>query len=89
MTRLKRRRRKGEIRASGPADGRGRSRHTRVNVAVEAGIRQGWDEIIGSTGIFVGMAGFGAGAPCRELYQHFGVMAEKVAEAAFAGLRKS
>ncbi len=32
----------------------------RVNVAVEAGIRQGWDAIIGSDGVFVGMTGFGA-----------------------------
>jgi hypothetical protein len=27
-----------------------------------SGVRQGWDAIIGSDGIFVGMAGFGAGA---------------------------
>ena len=29
----------------------------KVNVAVEAGIRQGWDAIIGSNGAFVGMTG--------------------------------
>jgi transketolase len=60
----------------------------RVNVAVEAGIRQGWDAIIGSRGGFVGMTGFGASGPYRELYQHFGITAEKVAEAAMARLRK-
>ncbi len=60
-----------------------------INVAVEAGIRQGWDAIIGSTGTFVGMHGFGASAPYKELYQHFGITAEKVAEAALARLRKS
>jgi transketolase len=60
-----------------------------INVAVEAGIRQGWDAIIGSTGTFVGMHGFGASAPYKELYQHFGITAEKVAEAALAHLRKS
>jgi transketolase len=54
----------------------------KVNVAVEAGIRQGWDAIIGSAGTFVGMTGFGASAPIRDLYQHFGLTAEKVAEAA-------
>ena len=45
----------------------------RVKVAVEAGIRQGWDAIIGSDGTFVGMTGFGASAPYKELYQHFGI----------------
>ena len=54
----------------------------KVNVAVEAGIRQGWDAIIGSDGAFVGMTGFGASAPYKELYQHFGITPEKVAEAA-------
>jgi transketolase len=54
----------------------------RVNVAVEAGIRQGWDAIIGSQGAFVGMTGFGASAPYKELYKHFGITPEKVAEAA-------
>ena len=58
----------------------------KVNVAVEAGIRQGWDAIIGSAGGFVGMTGFGASGPAKDLYQHFGITAEKVAEAALARL---
>ena len=61
----------------------------KVNVAVEAGIRQGWDAIIGSAGTFVGMTGFGASAPAKDLYRHFGITAEKVAEAAAARLEKS
>jgi transketolase len=61
----------------------------KVNVAVEAGIRQGWDAIIGSHGTFVGMTGFGASAPAKDLYRHFGITAEKVAEAALARLGKS
>ena len=61
----------------------------KVNVAVEAGIRQGWDEIIGSNGAFVGMTGFGASGPYKELYQHFGITPEKVAEAALTRLEKS
>jgi transketolase len=60
--------------------------NAKVNVAVEAGIRQGWDAIIGSAGTFVGMTGFGASAPLKDLYQHFGLTAEKVAEAALARL---
>jgi transketolase len=54
----------------------------KVNIAVEAGIRQGWDAVIGSDGIFIGMTGFGASAPYKELYQHFGITPEKVAAAA-------
>ncbi len=61
----------------------------KINLAVEAGIRQGWDAIIGSEGTFVGMDGFGASGPAKELYQHFGITAEKVAEAALACLKKS
>ena len=60
-----------------------------VNVAVEAGVRQGWDEIIGSDGTFVGLSGFGASGPYKQLYQHFGITPEKVAEAALARLEKS
>jgi transketolase len=61
----------------------------RVNVAVEAGIRQGWEAIIGSDGVFIGMTGFGASGPYKELYQHFGLTPEKVAQAALARLEKS
>jgi transketolase len=60
-----------------------------VNVAVEAGIRQGWDAIIGADGAFVGMTGFGASAPYKELYQYFGLTPEKVAEAALVRLGAS
>jgi transketolase len=57
-----------------------------VNVAVEAGVRQGWDAIIGADGVFVGMHGFGASAPYKDLYRHFGITPEKVAEAALSKL---
>jgi transketolase len=59
---------------------------TTVNVAVEAAVRQGWDAIIGTDGVFVGMSGFGASAPYKDLYRHFGITAEKVAEAALSAL---
>jgi transketolase len=61
---------------------------TRVNVGVEAAVRQGWDAIIGSDGAFVGMTGFGASAPYKDLYRHFGITPEKVAEAALSKLGK-
>ncbi len=59
-----------------------------VKVAVEAAVRQGWDEIIGSDGAFIGMTGFGASAPYKDLYGHFGITAEQVAEAALSKLGK-
>jgi transketolase len=55
-------------------------------VAVEAGIRWGWDAVIGREGGFVGMTGFGASAPAEALYEHFGITAEAVADAAFQRL---
>ena len=42
----------------------------------------GWDRWIGERGAFIGMTGFGASAPAGELYKHFGVTAEAVADAA-------
>jgi len=61
----------------------------KVKVAVEAAVRQGWDEIIGSDGAFVGMTTFGASAPYKDLYKHFGITPEKVAEAALSKLGKT
>lgn len=49
-------------------------------VAVEAAARFGWDAWIGREGGFVGMTGFGASAPIDDLYAHFGITAEAVAE---------
>ena len=57
-----------------------------VKVGVEAAIRQGWDAIIGSDGAFVGMNSFGASAPYKDLYKHFGVTPEAVAQAALKKL---
>jgi len=53
-----------------------------VRIAIEAGVRQGWDHYIGSDGGFVGMTGFGASAPAKDLYQHFNITADAVAQAA-------
>jgi transketolase len=61
----------------------------KVKVAVEAAVRQGWDAVIGADGTFVGMSTFGASAPYKELYKHFGITPEKVAEAALAKLGKA
>ena len=53
-----------------------------VRVAVEAGVRQGWDRwLLGERGReakadFVGMSSFGASAPMERLYKEFGITAE-------------
>jgi transketolase len=57
-----------------------------VKVAIEAGVREGWDAIIGTDGIFVGMKGFGASGTIEQLYAHFGITAEAAAKAAEARL---
>ncbi|MFP4098894.1 MAG: transketolase [Alphaproteobacteria bacterium] len=52
-----------------------------IKVAVEAGVRQGWNRIIGPHGIFIGMNSFGASAPASILYEYFGITPTKVIEA--------
>ena len=53
-------------------------------VAVEAAVGFGWERWIGEGGRFVGMTGSGASATAPDLYRHFGITAERVAEAAQA-----
>jgi len=60
-----------------------------LKVAVEAAVRLGWDSYIGPDGIFIGMHGFGESAPASDLFKHFGITAEAVADAVSARLGKS
>jgi transketolase len=53
-----------------------------VKIAIEAGVRFGWDAVIGHDGVFVGMSSFGASGPYKDVYKHFGITPEAVAEAA-------
>jgi transketolase len=46
----------------------------------------GWERYIGMDGGFVGMDGFGASAPAPDLYRHFNITPEAVAEAVRARL---
>jgi transketolase len=61
-----------------------------VRVAIEAGVRMGWDRwLLGERGragreAFVGMTSFGASAPADVLYKQFGITAEAAAQAAKA-----
>ncbi|GEC51789.1 transketolase [Bradyrhizobium japonicum] len=53
-----------------------------VKIAIEAAVRWGWDAVIGHDGEFIGMHGFGASAPAKDLFRHFGITAEAVVNAA-------
>jgi transketolase len=60
--------------------------NAKVKVAIEAAVRQGWDSLIGTDGIFIGMSTFGASGPYEQLYEKFGITAEATAKAALARL---
>lgn len=53
-----------------------------VKIAAEAAVRQGWDYFIGSDGDFVGMHSFGASAPAKDLFKHFGITSDAIVAAA-------
>jgi transketolase len=57
---------------------------TAPRVAVEAATAFGWTRYIASEADFVGMRGFGASGPAKQLYEHFGITAEHVARKARA-----
>jgi len=57
-----------------------------LRIGIEAAIRQGWDQIIGDAGLFVGMTGFGASAPYQAVYEHFGITTDAVVDEALARL---
>jgi transketolase len=54
----------------------------KIRVAIEAGVRTGWDKFIGTDGHFIGMTGFGASAPAEVLYEKFGITAKAAVKAA-------
>jgi transketolase len=53
-------------------------------VAIEAAVRFGWDQWIGTDGQFIGMSSFGASAPYQQLYKHFGITSDAVVAAVTA-----
>ncbi len=55
-------------------------------VAVEAGVRDYWTRYTGRVDRVVGIDSFGASAPAKALYQHFGITTAKVVEVAFHAL---
>ena len=53
-------------------------------IAVEAGIKMGWEKYLGASGHFVGMSSFGGSAPFEELYEEFGITTKAIVAAAKA-----
>jgi transketolase len=52
-----------------------------ARVAIEAGATQGWHKYVGAGGKVIGLDHFGASAPISDLFNNFGITAEKVIEA--------
>ncbi len=61
----------------------------KARVAVEAASPFSWYRWVGDCGLVIGMNDYGASAPAPEVYEHFGITAEKVAEAARASIEKA
>ncbi len=54
----------------------------KARVAVEAGVRLGWDKWIGDNGIFIGLDSYGTSAPAKQCFEKFGITSDNVANAA-------
>jgi transketolase len=61
----------------------------KARVSVEAGIAQGWHEVVGDHGRIVSIDTYGASADYARIYQEYGITAEAVADAARDSVRVS
>ena len=61
----------------------------KARVAVEAGVAQGWREVVGDHGRIVSVERFGASADYERIFREYGVTAEAVAAAAEDSIRVS
>jgi transketolase len=61
----------------------------RARVAVEAASPLGWHRWVGPDGDVVAMEGFGASAPAKVLYEHFGFSGQAIADRARAVLERT
>lgn len=64
-------------------------REITCRIAVEAGVRLGWEQWIGPDGLFIGLNRFGASAPYKRLYQELGLTVENVVQQARQLLQRS
>ena len=60
-----------------------------ARVSVEAGSALGWERYVGVNGEIIGMRGFGASAPMKDLFPKFGFTVDKVVEAAKRQMARS
>jgi transketolase len=60
----------------------------KARVSVEAGVAQGWREIVGEAGECISLEHFGASAPYATLFEQFGITPERVVAAAHASLAR-
>ncbi|MDG1996150.1 MAG: transketolase [Emcibacteraceae bacterium] len=52
--------------------------NAKVYASIEAGATYGWDKYVGRNGVKIGIDEFGASAPAKDLYKHFGVTKENL-----------
>jgi transketolase len=60
-----------------------------ARLAIEAGVAQGWHRWVGDHGDVMGIAKFGASAPYKEIYKHYGLTVEDVVARALRLLGRS
>jgi transketolase len=58
-------------------------------VSVEAGVSQGWREIVGDSGEIISIEHFGASAEGGVLFEQFGYTADRVVAAAHSALERA
>ena len=58
-----------------------------LRLAVEAGVTQGWERWLGAQGRMIGVDKFGASAPYKTIYEHYGLTTENIIQQAKTLLR--
>jgi transketolase len=61
----------------------------RARVAIEAAVPMGWERWVGPNGAVIGLDHYGASAPYKTIYQHFGFTTENVVLRALETIDKS
>lgn len=61
----------------------------RARVSIEAGIAQGWRELIGDSGVAISLDHYGASASAGYLFKEYGFTAENVVSAALSSIEKA
>nr|WP_314447180.1 transketolase [uncultured Sphingomonas sp.] len=59
-----------------------------LRVSIEAGTTFGWERLTMARGLRFGLDGFGASAPAKDLYDHFGLTVGKIVPQVLARLRE-